>query len=284
VYRAVDDALAEHLAIAGPDTDVLVMFSHGMGPKYDATMVLDPLLCRLAAADAAGARGSRLGRIAKRTWETLPTAARRALGRPLAARLRRRLRDSLPPPGDWGETRRSRRPYYAVPNNSPVGGIRINVAGREAAGIVDPADVDRVCAELRDRLLEVVNVDTGAPIIARVTRLDAEMERLPPDRFPDLILEWNRETPVTTVWSPRAGVVTVPYDLNRRGDHYERGMVLATGPSFPAATTLPDVDIVDLAPTLCSLLGVDMPGVDGRPIAALADDSLSPTAPRGATP
>jgi predicted AlkP superfamily phosphohydrolase/phosphomutase len=110
------------------------------------------------------------------------------------------------------------------------------------------------------------------------------MQRGDGDRFPDLILEWNRAHPVEAVWSPRAGVVHVPYDLNRRGDHYEHGMLVAVGPSFPGAVRLPDVDIIDLTPTLCALLGVEMPDVDGQPVPELAGRSATGSAPGAPTP
>jgi predicted AlkP superfamily phosphohydrolase/phosphomutase len=58
IYRRLDDTVAEHLARLGPETTVYVNLSHGMGPHYDGTHLLDDVLRRLAAGDRGGWRTS----------------------------------------------------------------------------------------------------------------------------------------------------------------------------------------------------------------------------------
>jgi len=56
VYVALDAAVGELLRTAGPDTTVVVLASHGMGPHYDGTFMLDDILERLDHQPGAGRR------------------------------------------------------------------------------------------------------------------------------------------------------------------------------------------------------------------------------------
>src|SRR5262249_27699692 len=47
IYRELDTALGDMLARACDDTVVLVLLSHGMGPHYDGTHLLDTILSRI---------------------------------------------------------------------------------------------------------------------------------------------------------------------------------------------------------------------------------------------
>jgi predicted AlkP superfamily phosphohydrolase/phosphomutase len=78
---------------------------------------------------------------------------------------------------DWTKTR-----AYALGLN----GLYINLAGREKNGVVDPAERDRVAAEIADKLLATVDPATGAPAVTKVYRREqvyrlAGVERIAPD-------------------------------------------------------------------------------------------------------
>ena len=127
------------------------------------------------------------------------------------------------------------RPWFAVPNNTIAGAVRINVVGREPQGIVEAgADFDARCDELAGALAELVNVDTGEPLVLSVTRGDALHRFSEDDPFPDLIIEWNRTAPIERVWSPRFGVIEVPRVHWRTGDHTPHGLLVALGPGHRA--------------------------------------------------
>ena len=63
--------------------------------------------------------------------------------------------------------KRARQRYYVEPNNSVIGGLRLNVVGREPNGCVRPEEVDAVSKQLSEDLLALVNVDTGRPVVRR---------------------------------------------------------------------------------------------------------------------
>jgi predicted AlkP superfamily phosphohydrolase/phosphomutase len=240
------------------------------------------VLRRLDLGSAPEARSSAATRAARATWTSLPRAARRRLGRLPAWLLRRRIeRDpsARPEAGDgcgcgiiWAdeETIRTRR-WFAVPNNDAHGAIRINLAGRERHGVVHRRDMPSIFRVLEEALMEVVNVETGEPIVDAVIPT-ADLHRRPSDlddNLPDLIVEWNRSSPVRTAWSPRVGIVHQPFAGHRTGDHYPEGLLVMTAPWVEPGTRVPPVRMVDLAPTLAAMVDVRLEDVDGTPVRAL---------------
>jgi predicted AlkP superfamily phosphohydrolase/phosphomutase len=116
-----------------------------------------------------------------------------------------------------------------------------------------------------------VKVESGEPLVLRVTRASDHYERFEPDAFPDLLVEWDRRSPTHTVYSPKIGIVHEPYEHWRTGDHFPHGLLLATGPGIAPGAASQSVPVTDIAPTICAHLGVELPGVDGRPIPELSD-------------
>jgi predicted AlkP superfamily phosphohydrolase/phosphomutase len=215
-------------------------------------------------------------RTAKDAWARLPRAARGRLAPLVAAPLRRRTPRTSPEENTAAE-RRSQR-FYPNPNNFVYGGVRMNLVGREPQGRVRPgAEFDVVCDRLAADLLDLVNVETGRPVVDAVTRTDEHYRRHPDDMLPDLFIDWNRRSLIETVWSPKVGVVHVPYTHWRTGDHRPDGLLLAAGPGIEPGATHPRLRMIDLAPTLAARLGVTLPDVDGRPVAWLADTVGAPT-------
>jgi hypothetical protein len=135
-----------------------------------------------------------------------------------------------------------------------------------------------------------VNVETSEPAIANVYFTDEHYERVDGDAMGDLIIEWNRNAPVDTVWSPATGVFSAPYDHWRSGDHHERGLLLARVPGVRPGRRREPMSVIDIAPTLAASLGVAAPACDGvahvdlLPAALAATAVAPPVAPVAPTP
>jgi predicted AlkP superfamily phosphohydrolase/phosphomutase len=277
MYGMLDATVGRHLERAGPDSTVYVHLSHGMAPHYDGTWLLDPVLWRLdELCDGRVARGplTRLGDLA---YGPAGRRGQPALGRAAAA-ARRRLAARVPM-GFFDEEipRISARRWWPQPNDTGAGAIRLNLEGREPVGRIARSRARDVACWLADRLRELVNVDTGAPAVSEVRLLDDHYERNPTDAFGDVIVEWNRDAPIDTVWSPAVGIVRKPYDQWRSGDHHRRGLLLAHGPGIVPGRRHGGLPVIDVAPTVAASLGVTMREVDG-----IARGDLLPTGRRTA--
>ncbi len=258
VYQRLDAALGELLAQLGPETTTIVLLSHGMGPHYDGTFLLDDLLRRL---EGRGTPAShRVLLLARELWRRLPVKFTEALGGPAG----RFYRDARAP-------ERAARRAFAVPTNSNAGGIRINLRGREPAGRVDPgAEFDATCADLAEGLLELRDPDTGTRLVKEVLRSRDLFHGDALDRLPDLIVRWHRERPIRGASSERAGLVTGrDTETLRSGDHRPGGLFVARGPGLASGSESAPVATQDFAPTIASLLGVELAHLDGSTIAAL---------------
>lgn len=262
-YVAIDRAVGEIVAEAGPHTRLLILSSHGMGPLSTASAALDEVLRRLEPPKAAA--GSLFAGL-KRYWYMLPSSLRnQPLARNLRLRAQRTLHQSLLLPD-----RQSRR-FFTVPHNPHGGAIRINLVGRESHGLVQPgAEYRAVCAELRQELLALKCPETHEDVVTEVA-ITADLYHGPfAHELPDLLVEWNRRRPVRGMSSPRIGNVPLPDLPGRSGDHTNAGLLIATGPGLTPGQIQRTVPIVDLAPTFATWLGVSSPAAfTGAPIQEL---------------
>jgi predicted AlkP superfamily phosphohydrolase/phosphomutase len=251
VYRALDDAIGELVARADASTGIIVFSSHGMGAHYDGTFLLRDIVRRLQA--QAGRRRAPHAAALRWLWRKLPAAARTRSRGALAPVLRQ---------VDIAEMKD--RDYFAIPTNDNCGGIRINLKGREPEGRVSPgAEYDRLCADLANDLCEIVNQETGQPLVRAVLRTDSLFRGPQLANLPDLNVVWNRQTPVRKIHSRKIGVIERSYEGHRSGDHRSKGLFLMHGPGIPFEPRSP-MTAMDLAPTICSWLGVDLEA-DGSP-------------------
>jgi predicted AlkP superfamily phosphohydrolase/phosphomutase len=252
IYEALDGSLAQLLTAVPDDTTVMVLLSHGIGPHYDGDHLLFEVLARLD--DSLRPRPQ---------WLVRREQLLRRIGRPRQRRLGR----------VWVDGSRS---FYKMPNNELYGGIRLNVVGREPRGRVRRgAEFDALADELRSALLELVDPDTGRPLVRDVVRTDARYEGDAIDLLPDLLIDWHRDAPMNAAASPRIGVVRYEYGGPRSGDHRPDGLVFVTGDGIEPGPLDTPVGVIDLAPSLAAALGVEMPDVDGVPVPAFVGAQTS---------
>ena len=153
-------------------------------------------------------------------------------------------------------------------------GIRINLAGREEAGTVQPgAEYEAVVAGLEADLVALVDADSGVPLVSWVERTAEGHEGPYVASMPDLLVHWVPATaPVRAVRSPWLGTVEALLP-DRTGHHHAHGLFIASGPGLEAGGWAADARVVDLGVTVAALLGVDLPEVDGRVIPELVGAS-----------
>ncbi len=261
VYKAIDEGIGELIRKVGDDAHLVLFASHGMGPHYDATFMLDEILRRVEG-DPPRQRRASLVPLASAAWKLLPQKVRH-----FARPVRRKARTSL---GLEQSAQTPRRKSFRVPNNDAYGGIRINLAGREPKGLIAPGrEYDEFCEALSRDLLAFINVTSGEPLVKAVLRSADLYEGDNLHYLPDLLVEWNRSAPVEEIYSPNTGTITGTYRKCRTGDHTPEGLFFIRGPSIAPGQMQEQVSVMDLAPTIASLTGVELADVDGRSLAPL---------------
>lgn len=261
IYAALDHELGELLGSVDRNATLLVLLSHGVAAHNGGNHLLEEVLRRIELADrkAAGELGWRDG--AMRLQALADAAARAALRlvRPVAPR-------EFASPGE-----RARRRFFLEPNNTVVGGVRLNRVGREPRGRVSTQDAEAILAALERDLLSLENPKTGRPAILAVHRTERWYRRDDSDTMPDLLFDWDSEVLIESVRSPKIGLVEMPYDHWRSGDHRARSLLLAMGPGIAGGSVLPAMAIEDIPASLLARFGEDVGDLDGRPADWLAD-------------
>jgi len=289
-YQRIDAFVLEMLDRAGPDTLVLLMSDHGCGPKHPAGNQLNRWLESagfLAYSSAAAGSGNpltrMLGGVYRWTIAKTPRRTKEILWRLLPG-FRDRVQSRLCFAGiDWRRTRAFSDTLFPT--------IWINLKGREPLGIVEPGqEYDRVCAEIREALLEIRDAGSGEPIVDRVFHRSEIYSGPHVDKAPDLLVRWREDIPIQGIGLPavaaaadgtrqagRGDTPFVPGEDYRviSGDHRLQGLLLFRNPAGPGGGVEGlRSSLMDIAPTALYALGVPVPeDMDGRVLTELFSEA-----------
>lgn len=275
LYRALDTAVGELIEAAGPEASVLVVSVDGAGPNHSGWHLLPDVLERLGLLSAGGPDAGSEGEgdpgggeesgteeegapkwdPVKALRDLLPRDFRKAVARRLPTPIRDALARRVDTAAiDWESTR-----AFCLPTDLE-GCIRVNLRGREPRGIVEPgAEYERVLDRIEEALGELVDPASGRSAVRRVIRSDRAFPGEGRQRLPDLVVIWDPDLPLERLRSPRIGEVAGASPDGRTGTHRPPGFLLARGPAVPG-TPLPEgASVLDLAPTLLALFGLEAP-------------------------
>jgi predicted AlkP superfamily phosphohydrolase/phosphomutase len=171
---------------------------------------------------------------------------------------------------------------FPLNNGLAVGGIRLNLAGREPNGLLHPgADAEAFCEQLAADLTAITDDRTGRRVVRRVVRTATMYSGEHLAALPDLLVEWDDTSPLESsalgdasrgrvrCRSDKVGVIEGVNDYARTGEHRSDGWLVAAGPGIAPGRLDRAVSLLDLAPTVSAMLGVSLAGVDGREIGEL---------------
>ncbi|MBP6016530.1 MAG: alkaline phosphatase family protein [Candidatus Promineofilum sp.] len=145
-----------------------------------------------------------------------------------------------------------------------VGQVYLNRAGREPHGIVTDAEYDRRLAEVSAALAEMRD-DEGHSILTNLVRGHDVYSGPYAERGPDLHLELDHYAMIACPLFATEGRVMTSQIRGDSGCHRREGIFIASGAGIQRGLELPEVNIVDLAPTIMHLLGEPVPRImDGR--------------------
>jgi predicted AlkP superfamily phosphohydrolase/phosphomutase len=156
------------------------------------------------------------------------------------------------------------------------GSVFLNVRGREPQGCIEPGEeYERVRDEIADAVLKWRDPRLGRPLVSKVYKREELWHGGRFDEAPDLLLV--PEDPADIFYglsdfgSNRIWDETYRYS----GMHREQGLLIASGAGVKSSDALDAASVVDLAPTVLWLLGVEVPNdMDGRVLTGLFDDDF----------
>ncbi|MCZ6515659.1 MAG: alkaline phosphatase family protein, partial [Acidobacteria bacterium] len=183
------------------------------------------------------------------------------------------LKDGAPESGAWfQDVDWSRTKAFAL----GLGGMFLNMKGREGKGIVEPSEAQRLKKEIIGKLNGLRDEEKGTVGINKIYDAD-EIYRGPyRENSPDMIIGYNVGYRVS--WKGATGVVNdTVFDDNTKawsGDHsVDPNMVpgvLFSSRKLPAKNPA----LMDLAPTILELFGVAVPAyMDGKSLLKEASES-----------
>jgi predicted AlkP superfamily phosphohydrolase/phosphomutase len=296
VYVAIDTALGEILAQVQDDTIVLILASHRMAHYFGMPFLLPDILCRLRVAlplrlvEKRATPPSLVGQVENVLswgWHHTPAGIKDKLGwmRTHMHRWLARCQGQTSPRFFGVDPRES--DCFILFNGSAVSGLRLNVRGREPEGRIQPgADMAAFCNRLASDLLQIVAVETGKPVIRSVKQTADLYRGEHLHHLPDLLIEWNDEQRFGStvlrnpygsrvrVTSEKIGVLEGVNTYCRTGDHRPEGLFIALGPGIKPGALRQRVSILEFAPTITRLLGVELPNQDIEPVAGILGDAL----------
>jgi len=253
VYCAIDAELGRILATLPRDAQVVVLSDHGIREGYPTWEITSAFCHRLGYQVAHGSQAfAEAGRSLRGVWPRV--RARFLPGTDDAAA--RTLEKT-----DWARTT-----VFAIPSDYRSL-LRVNLRGRERLGRVEPTDYDALLDRIEADLLQVVDAESGAPAVERITRSAEAFGGGPPHRLPDMFVDWrlNAARPLA---HPLARLRARRLGLPRATLHSRTGLVLAAGPTIGARGDLGEMSPIEITPLLRSLLG-EAPAREGSSTRAL---------------
>jgi predicted AlkP superfamily phosphohydrolase/phosphomutase len=234
IFREMDRQIGRLAEAAGSEATFLVFSLHGMRAQQGVPTILNPLL-------------STLGFAAARSWRARPwpERARHAFvaGKRLAPAAVKRLFHHLAPRSvtqrvdhqslqvdyDW-----SRTVAFPLPTDQH-GWIRLNLAGRESQGALQPEQYPEVCARL-DRLLRGLRTADGRRVVREVRCIAGDGDGRPPRTLPDLVVHWEDAAEAAPLRLASPAVQAYPIGTKVSGHHAPVGFFIWRGPfGSPAA-------------------------------------------------
>jgi len=272
LFALQDECIGELLGEVDDDVAILVFSGSGIRPSYYANHLLPDVLDRLGfGSRSAPAQEIPAETESSRSWsyyrirkiqDTVSTPVIMALKKLTPRRLWEKwTRRLIFARERWAESR-----AFCLPNDY-CGSIRVNLEGREPNGRVSQSDYDAVCTELSEALLALENPDSGAPAVETVLKLRELYPGEYAGRLPDLSVVWSDKHPIAALRSPRIGTIRGENPERRSGSHSNEGFFIAAGPCIERSGVTNGARILDVAPTILKLAGMDVPEhMDGRPL------------------
>jgi predicted AlkP superfamily phosphohydrolase/phosphomutase len=269
VYSAIDEGIGKIIRANDVNATTLVFASHGMGPFIGGYQMIPEILSRLGMSSDGGKASSSMIRSMQNKikhhipYRWVPFLEHHLPNVPILRGLQERF-GGLVFPLDSHRTRAS-----FVPNNR-VGGIRLNIKGREPNGcLCGEEEISIVINELKSELLALRHIESGEPLVDKVSTSEELFGKDRHPGIPDLMVQFNNRVGcLESCESERIGKVRIPAQnirMSRSGDHTPEARLWILGGKDPAGMEMPEANVLDIAPEILKLLDIPVsPEIDGE--------------------
>lgn len=276
LFKAVDRNLENLLGSLDDDTALIVMSDHGFGPLrrclYINNWLLEEGYLKLKPSPLVRLKWH-LYRRGYTPHALLSLVSKLKLGmttRAVGSAKKAREKKSFVPyfflsvaDVDWSSTR-----AYALGGN--LAGVYLNVKGREPEGTVQPGEeYERLRDEIIDRLYNLKDDETGESVFRQVIRREEVYSGDCLERAPDIVFLTTNDQYVPLgaqqFMFGSSGIMGMPSWPPDSGTHTSSGLLMMKGKPFKQDFEISGAEIIDLAPTVLYLMGLDIPSdMDGR--------------------
>ncbi len=263
MYRLADQGVGRLLDKTGPDSTVFVLSDHGARARPRVEVRFNVWLQQQGLLSLWGQnRGDRRLRAIYRRAKSL-----------LPARWRRKAIGQLPETMQTqvtqfsaGSVRWSRTTASFFPMTDPVGGIVINLAGRQPQGCVEANDYDAVRRRIIDQLRQMCDPHTGQPVVREVWCREDVYSGPFVEEAPDILfIVESSYHPASALAQPWIGPTSQLDTEAWSGIHAMDGILIARGPCIASGVRLEEASILDIAPTILYAMGQTIPSdMDGH--------------------
>ena len=263
IYQSCDDAIGKIISKVNDDVSVLVFSLHGMGVNTTLTDKFLPGMISNILNSEKESTESKKNNFLTKIRNLVPLEIRSNIRKFLPIWLQDRMTAYWRMGKiDWAST----KVFNMVADLQ--GYIRINLAGREKEGaVIEDEEYDKLCRQLIIGLKTFKDLETQEPVVEAVVRKDDLFSKGKGfDNLPDLLVKWNYKPAANykKIISDKYGEINWPTPGKnpdgRSGNHRYEGFLIAVGKRFNINYSFEKkYHIVDLAPTILNLLGIEKP-------------------------
>lgn len=259
-FKDLDQAVAELVNHAGPDTVTFILSDHGFGPVSERTIHRLSVMQALGLSKAGTKSGiARLRSVLEGYLGLTPDQVRKLaatlLPRRWISRLEAKARNAQ-------LAASAQDPAYSVTLHEYVGGIYIN---REQFGDEDLRGAFR--REIVSGLRELLDPDTGTRLVAGIYTREELYSGPASEECPDIVFYVTPGYGLSGGAGPRGRIVAPKRsEPNKQGTHRDEGIVLISGPNINGKQGVRE-RLMDVTSTILYSLDVPIPStMDSRPI------------------
>ncbi len=275
-YKDLDAKLGELRRLLPTDTTLIVVSDHGFGPLYTGVMIGKWL----------EDQGYLSGKTPEHSWKSL---VMETASKVIPGAVKQQLKTVL---GFQNAPKKTPLFFAHLDMEAtrvyPIGGhghLCINLKGRQPAGIVEPGqEYEELRDELIARIQELTDPVTGTGVIKRAYKRE-EVYSEYPETTPDIILTWAKGYYAVDPMTQAADAAqTAENELFTRhrwsGIHRPEGIVMAAGRPIKPHVQIEGAQIIDIAPTILSLLFEEIPDtMDGKVLTDLMTETFVKSLP-----